>query len=217
VIAENLYMYGDTNGQPLTEGLPYWAQTRKGKVRAAMAEAALAAHRAGTVPVALGRASDFFGPWALGSSHGERVFSPALAGKAASFFGKLDLPHTATYIVDFGRALVILGDRDEALGQAWHVPNDQPRITQREFGELVFQAMGAPSKVTAMGRWMLRLGGLFVPAAREMVEMAYEFEKPFVVDSSKFERAFGLKATPLGEAIGETVAWYGDHAHLDGN
>lgn len=55
---------------------------------------------------------------------------------------------------------------------------------------------------------MMSLGGLFIPAARETAEMMYEFEKPFVVDSSKFERTFGLKATPLPEAIAQTVAWY---------
>jgi nucleoside-diphosphate-sugar epimerase len=217
VIAENLYMYGDTDGRPLTEELPYRAHTRKGKVRAAMAEAALAAHRAGKVKVAIGRASDFFGPWALGSSHGERVFYPALAGKAASFLGKLDIPHSATYISDFGRALVLLGERDEALGQAWHVPNDRPQITQRQFAELIFEGVGLPPKARGMGKLMLRLGGLFVPAAREMVEMAYEFEKPFVVDSSKFEKAFGMKGTPLPEAIRETVAWYRQHSELAGS
>lgn len=212
VIGENTYMYGDTNGKPLTEDLPYAATTRKGKVRAAMSEAALAAHKAGKVQVALGRGSDFFGPWALGSSHGERVFYPALAGKSASFGGKLDLPHTVTYIGDFGRALVLLGERDEALGQAWHVPNDRPRITtQHQFAELVYRETGHPVKVSGMGKLMMALGGLFIPEARESVEMMYEFEKPFVVDSSKFEQAFGVKAMPIEEAIKVTVAWYRAH------
>ena len=211
VIAENTYMVGDTDGRPLTEDLPYAAATRKGKVRAAMSDAALAAHRAGKVRVALGRGSDFFGPWALGSGFGDRVFYPALAGKAASFGGKLDIPHTVTYIEDFGKALVILGERDEALGQAWHVPNDRPGITQRQFAELVFAETGHPVKASGMGRLMLALGGLFIPAARESVEMLYEFEKPYVVDSSKFERAFGVKATPIEGAIKTTVAWYRAH------
>ena len=213
VIAENLYMYGDTNGKPLTEDLPYAATTRKGKVRATMAEAALATHRAGKVPVAIGRASDFFGPWALGSSHGERVFYPALAGKAASFGGKLDLPHTATYIGDFGRALVILGERDEALGQAWHVPSDRPQITQRQFAELLYRETGHPVKASGVGKTMLALVGLFVPGARETVEMLYEFEKPFVVDSSKLTTTFGMQGTPLREAIKATVAWYQQNNH----
>lgn len=211
VIGENTYMYGDTNGQPLTENLPYAATTRKGQVRAAMSEAALAAHKAGKIPVAMGRGSDFFGPWVLDSGFGDRVFYPALAGKGASFGGKLDLPHTATYIEDFGRALVILGEREEALGRAWHVPSDRPQITQRQFAELVFAETGHPVKASGMGKTMMRIGGLFIPGARETVEMMYEFEKPFVVDSSQFERTFSVKATPIAQAVKATVAWYRAH------
>jgi nucleoside-diphosphate-sugar epimerase len=211
VIGENTYMYGDTGGRPLTEDLPYAATTRKGKVRAAMSEAALAAHQAGKVQVTMGRGSDFFGPWVLDSGFGDRVFYPALAGKGASFGGKLDLPHTATTIEDFGRALVILGEREEALGRAWHVPNDRPQITQRQFAELVFAETGHPVKASGMGKTMMRIGGLFIPGARETVEMMYEFEKPFVVDSSQFERTFGVKATPIADAIKATVAWYRAH------
>ncbi len=211
VIAENCYLYGDTDGKPLTEDLPAAASTRKGQVRAMMSEAALDAHRAGKVRVTIGRGSDFFGPWALGSAVGERVFYPALAGKAASFSGKLDLPHTVTYISDFGRALVLLGERDEALGQAWHVPSDRPRITQRQFAELIYREIAHPLKVSSLSKEMMMLVGLFIPIAREAVEMMYEFEKPFVVDSSRFERTFGVKATPIEEAIKAAVGWYKAH------
>ena len=36
--------------------------------------------------------------------------------------------------------------------------------------------------------------------------MMYEFEQPFIVDSSKFEKTFDMQATPMKEAINETVA-----------
>ena len=211
VIAENLYMYGDTSGRPLTEDLPYAARTRKGRVRAAMSESAIAAHQAGKVRVAIGRGSDFFGPWAISSSLGDRVFYSAIAGKTASFTGRLDQPHTATYIADFGKGLVVLGEREVALGQAWHIPNDRPSITQGEFAKLVFEKLGLPPKCSGMGKGMLRLGGIFVPAAREVIEMLYEFEKPFIVDSSRFEQTFEVKPTPLPEAIEATLAWYRSH------
>ena len=200
-------MYGEVDG-PIHEDLPYKATTRKGKVRAQMAQDALDAHRAGVVRVAIGRGSDFFGPYGQGSAMGDRVFPPALTGKKASLIGNLDMPHTYTYLPDFGAALAVLGERDEALGQAWHVPNDRPEITQRDFMTLVFKEIGLPPQMSGMGRAMMRLGGLFIPEAREGVEMMYEFEKPFVVDSGKFERAFGVKATPLAESIRATVAWY---------
>jgi nucleoside-diphosphate-sugar epimerase len=212
VIAENLYMYGDTDGRPLTEDLPYAAHTRKGRVRAAMSESAIAAHQAGKVRVAIGRGSDFYGPWVHDSSYGDRVFYSALSGKTASFAGRLDQPHTVTYIADFGKGLVILGEREDALGQAWHISNDRPSITQGEFARLVFEQLGLPLKASGMGKGMLRLGGIFVPAAREVIEMMYEFEKPFIVDSSRFELTFEVKPTPLPEAIQATLAWYRGHS-----
>jgi nucleoside-diphosphate-sugar epimerase len=144
---------------------------------------------------------------------GERAIVPALQGKKASLIGNLDMPHSYTYLPDFGRALVVLGERDEALGQAWHVPNDRPDITQREFMNRVFKEIGLPPQMSGMGGTMMRLGGLFIPEAREGVEMMYEFEKPFVVDSSRFERAFGVKATPLEESIRATVAWHRNHSN----
>jgi nucleoside-diphosphate-sugar epimerase len=142
---------------------------------------------------------------------GERVFYPALAGKAAQFGGSLDQPHSFTYIGDFGRTLAALGANESALGGIWHVPNDRPRITQREFATLLFAEIGKPVKVSTMGRTMLRLAGFFVPEAYEMVEMMYEFERPFVVESSKTERSLGLAPTPMEEALRETVAWYRTH------
>jgi hypothetical protein len=45
--------------------------------------------------------------------------------------------------------------------------------------------------------------------------MMYEFEKPFIIDSGKFEKAFGMKMTPLREAIREIVNWYKYHLELD--
>ena len=58
---------------------------------------------------------------------------------------------------------------------------------------------------------VMSIGGLFIPEAKESVEMMYEFEKPFVIDSNKFEQTFGMQATPIREAIQETVAWYRSH------
>lgn len=212
VLVENLYMYGDVNGTPMTEDMPHNARTRKGKVRGEISEAAFEAHRAGKVRVTSARGSDFFGPWGLPTAAmGERTFYPLLNGKPASLLGDVDVPHTHTYIPDFGKALVILGERDEADGRPWHVPNDSPCISQREMLTMIAQEMGIEPKFSAMGRTMMWIGGLFIPVAKETVEMMYEFEKPFIVDSSRFETTFGMKATPMKLAIRETVDWYKGH------
>ncbi len=212
VLVENLYMYGESNGKPMKEDFPHNTHTRKGKTRSEMSNAAFEAHKAGKLKVTAGRGSDFFGAWGLPTAvMGERTFYPMLHGKAAQLIGNIDVPHTHTYIADFGKALVILGERAEADGQAWHVPNDNPRVTQREMVKMIAAEMGIEPKMSAMGKLMMQIGGLFIPEAKEQVEMMYEFEQPFIVDSSKFEKTFGIKATPMKEAIKETVAWYKSH------
>jgi nucleoside-diphosphate-sugar epimerase len=181
VAMENLYMYGPTDGHPLTENLPYASNTRKGAVRAKMSEKLMEAHTSGRVRV--------------------------VRGKSAQVAGDPDQPHTYTYAPDVGRGLVILGEREEALGQAWHLPSPETLKT-REFVEIIFEEVGKHARIQAAPKIVLRAMGLFNPGMREMIEMLYEFEEPFVVDHSKFEEAFGEHATPLGEAIGHTVRWY---------
>lgn len=66
-------------------------------------------------------------------------------------------------------------------------------------------------RLSATGRFMMWMAGFFIPAAKEVVEMMYEFEQPFIVDSSRFENTFGMKATPMREAIRETAAWFKSH------
>ncbi|HEY9647748.1 MAG TPA: SDR family oxidoreductase [Chroococcidiopsis sp.] len=212
IVGDNLYMYGAVNG-PMREDLPNAATTRKGRTRAQMAEALLAAHQQGVVQVAIARGSDFYGPGVLDSVMGDRVFPAVLTGKTASAVGNLDLPHTYTFIDDFGQALVVLGERPEALGQIWHVPNAET-VTTRQFLTLAFEQAGHAAKMDGMGKWMMWLGGLFIPEARETVEMMYEFERPFVVDHSKYVQAFGNHATPLATAIQQTLAWYREHLQL---
>jgi nucleoside-diphosphate-sugar epimerase len=207
IAMENLYMYGSTGGRPLTEDLPYAPNTRKGTVRARMSEELMEAHQSGKVRVAIGRASDFFGPRVIASAAGEQVFGRAVEGKSAQVAGDPDQPHTYTYAPDIGRGLVALGEHVEALGQVWHLPSPET-LTTRQFVETIFEEVGKPARIQAAPKIVLRVMGLFNPGLREMIEMLYEFEEPFVVDDSKFEQAFGEQATPLKEAIGETVRWY---------
>ncbi len=207
VSMENLYMYGATGGKPLIETLPYAAHTRKGKVRAAMAEALLSAHQQGKVRVVIGRAADFYGPRVRASAMGERVFPTVLAGKPVQLLGNPDLPHTYTYMPDIGKALVILGEQERALGQVWHIPS-ATTVTSRQFLQMVGEAIGKPVKIQTVPKFLLQLLGLFDADVREVAEMVYQFEEPFVVDGGKFTQAFGHQATALPTAIQTTVAWW---------
>jgi nucleoside-diphosphate-sugar epimerase len=202
IAAENLYAYGDTHGTPFREDTPYNAHTKKGRIRQEMTETLFAAHKAGKVRVASVRGSDFFGP--LDRLYAENVFIPAMTGKPINAVGSLDQRHSFTYSVDFGKALATVGTNDEALGQTWHVPSNEA-ITQRELIKMITKEVGRPTKINLGTPLMMRLLGLFNPGAREMVEMMYEFTQPFLLDSSKFSNAFGMKPTPLQQQIRDTI------------
>ena len=207
VYADNLYMYGKVNG-PMTEETPCEPVSRKGILRAQLADELMAAHRAGKVRAAIGRAADVYGPGPLNAVAGERLFGAVIAGKKAMWVGDLDAPHTLTYIDDFAKALVTLGKRGEATGEVWHAPSPEP-ITGRQFIELVFDEARRPPKFGTYTRTMMLLGGLFSSQVREVREMLYQFEAPFVLDSSKYARVFGdVEPTPYREGISRTVRWH---------
>ena len=138
---------------------------------------------------------------------GSRVFGRALAGKSAQAIGDPDRLHTYTFIDDFGRALVTLGQRDEALGKAWHVPS-APATTTRSFVEKIYGELGQRTKLRTAPRFAIALLGRFDENVKELQEMLYQFERNFVMESSRFESAFGMQPTPLDESIRQTLDWY---------
>jgi nucleoside-diphosphate-sugar epimerase len=205
IVAENLYGYGPVSS-PMTEDMPMNPNSRKGRVRAQMHEALMEAHRSGRVQVAVARGSDFFGPFVEGSAAGSRAFKAIVANKAVEYTGNIEALHSYTFVKDFGKALAILGTDPRALGQVWHVPNALT-VSSREFFSLASRLASGQVKFRKVSVIEMKLLGLFIPPLREMVEMIYEFEEPFVVDHSKFASVFGDISTPSAVAIDETIAW----------
>ena len=207
VYADNLYAYGPVDG-PLTEDLPSRATGPNGRVRAALADELMAADAAGTVRATIGRASDYYGPWGRQSTVGERLFEPALAGKRVQLLGDPDLPHTRHLP---RRLRARTGDPRHArcrarpgVAPAQRRDPDVPRVRParvRGDREPVARSGVMPSP-------LLSVAALFSPTLRAVKEQQYQRERPWVVDHSKFARAFGADVTPHREAIDHTLAWY---------
>ena len=196
VTLENLYAYGATGGRPMTEELPLAATTVKGRTRARMSEELLAAADAGRVRIAIGRASDFFGAGVTETTLGERVFGNAVAGKRADFLGNPDLLHTYSYVPDIAAALATLGTDERAAGGVWHLPGPET-VTTRQLLDLVAGELGHPVGVRSVPKLALRALGLVNPLMRGLVEMSYEFEADFVLDTTKYQSTFGTAGTPI--------------------
>ncbi|MEG3628359.1 NAD-dependent epimerase/dehydratase family protein [Streptomyces poriticola] len=208
VLLGNLYGYGPVDG-PLTEDLPLAATGTKGRVRAAVWERAHTLHRQGRIKAVEVRASDFFGPGVTDGGHlAGRVMPRLLRGAPVSVLGDPDAPHSWTYLPDVARALVEVAGAEQAWGRPWHVPT-QPPLSAREMVErLASRAGTGPVAVRRLPPAALALASLFSPLLRELKEIRYQFERPFVLDSQAYETALSVRATPLDEQIAATVDWW---------
>lgn len=207
VFSGNVYGYGYFDKLPVTENHPRAALTRKGSLRNELEDKLLEAHQAGDIQVVIPRMPDFYGPNVTNRLYGG-LFEAALAGKRAMWLGNAELPHDLVFIDDAAAACVLLAATGSAYGQAWHITSPET-LTGREFLRLIYRTAGASLRVFVVDRFLLRLGGLFDPVARELIEILYLFEQPQVLDGTKFQQAFPeFRYTPHAEAVQRTLEWF---------
>ncbi|MBF8188440.1 NAD-dependent epimerase/dehydratase family protein [Nonomuraea sp. K274] len=205
VMLGNLYPYGPVTG-PMTEDLPLASADPKFRVRAKMWQDALAAHEAGRIRATEVRGSDYFGPGSTDQSYlGDRFTVPLRAGKTVSVPWPVDVTHSWTYLPDVADALIVAGADERAWGRPWHVPTGAP-LTFRQMGERMAAVLGRPAPRMRQLPWSLvRAAGLFSPMLNELGHVRYQFTAPFVLDSSAFERTFGVAPTPIEAALKVTL------------
>lgn len=203
VVAANLYPYGPVDG-PMVEGMPDAATTVKARIRAQMWADALAAHQAGRIRAVEVRGSDYMGPWVT-QAHIARVIPAALAGKTVRVVGRPDQPHSFTDVRDMGRALATVAQRPETWGRVWHAPTNPPRTQAEAVADVCRAAGREPVRVKGFPRAVLGLGGRVVPLLRELRETEYQFQRPYVLDSTAITSELGLEPTPWEEVCRATA------------
>jgi len=72
----------------------------------------------------------------------------------------------------------------------------------------VVEVAGTPARLSVPPSWLLALLATVNPTIRAVREQRFRVEQPWVVDHSKFARAFGLHVTPHPEAIRATLDWF---------
>ncbi|MGW2561537.1 NAD-dependent epimerase/dehydratase family protein [Streptomyces sp. NPDC001514] len=208
VMLGNLYGYGPVDG-PMTEELPLAATGPKGRVRAAVWEQAQKLHEQGRIKAVEVRASDFFGPGVTDGGHlAARVVPRLLRGKPVSTLGDPDAPHSWSYLPDVARALVEVAGEERAWGRAWHVPTEPALSTREMVDRLAAQCEMGPVAVRRLSPAVLGVVSVVSPLIRELKEIRYQFDHPFVVDSSAYEAEFAVRATPIAEQVKVTVDWW---------
>jgi len=203
VFPESLYSYSEPD-RVITEAGPRRATGGKRGVRTDL----LQARNASATPTVSVVAGDFFGPRVRMAHAGERMVAPVLAGKNVSVMGSARQPHSFTYVPDLAGAMIAAADQPSAWNAVWHAPTG-PARTQKELAAAFAAAAGRPTpKVRVLPGWTIRTAALVSAGARELAEMLYQFERPFVMDSAASEAALGVSHTPLETAAAATVEWW---------
>ena len=207
VFFDNIYMYDPNFLNGMTEETPVNPVSKKGKVRAEIAQMILDKVATGKLTALIARAADFYGPGIKENSMlTQTVFNRLSKGKGAQWLMSANYKHSFTYTPDAGKATAILGNTPEAYNQVWHLPTAKNPLTGKEWVEAVSKEFDTKAKTQVMGLFMLKLAGIFVPIMKEFPEMMYQYDRDYVFNSNKFEQAFDFKPTPYLKGIKEIIA-----------
>jgi hypothetical protein len=68
-------------------------------------------------------------------------------------------------------------------------------------------SLGRNVELIVMPRWAMRALGLVVPMIREINEMMYQWDEPFVIDDQRFRASFNTGPAEPQRALADTVTW----------
>ncbi len=201
----NIYNYGASMPEVLTEDTPHVATTRKGQVRIDMEDAFEAATHDGIQTVIL-RSGDFFegvdtGTWL------ETYIAGEVHKGAITYPGPMDVVHAWAYLPDMARALVELAEIRNDLSPFEEFGFDGYALTGHQLKSLIEQAVGRSLKVKSMPWGIMRLLSPFKALIREVLEMRYLWTTPHRIDGRKLSAALpNFQPTQVEDAIAKAVA-----------
>jgi nucleoside-diphosphate-sugar epimerase len=207
IFFDNVYPYGLVKG-PMTEATPYNPNSKKGEVRAKIATQLMDEVKRGNLHASIARAADFYGPKNKTSVLGFLVFDKFAKGKKAQWFLNVDTVHSFTFTPDAGKAVYMLSKNESSFDQVWHIPTAANPLTGKQYIERIAKAFGVEPRYMVLGKFMIRLVGLFDRNVKELYEMLYQNEYDYVFDSFKFEKAFSFHPTSYDEGIEITAKSY---------
>ncbi len=203
---DNIYMYDRDRLCPMDENTPVRPTSKKGEVRAKIAQLLMDAVQKGDVEALIARCADFYGPGRQKNSVlTQTVFERLTAGNAAQWLLSAEHRHSFTYTPDASRGTALLGNTPDAYGGIWHLPTAANPPTGREWVEMIARELGVEPRIQVASDLLMRLMGVFVPALREIREMAYQYDRDYDFVSDKFNRRFNFEPTPYGVGIRSIV------------
>ncbi len=205
-VISSVYSYGRPQTARVNESHPRQPESRKGRFRREQEDAAIEAHRPGAFETLVLHLPDLYGPYAS-NSLAHMMMESLMAGKPVRWLGDPDAPHEFVYSPDAARVIAELLNRDPCFGRRRNLAG-AGEISGRRWVELAARGFGAQPRVIATGKMVLRLGGLFNPLLRELVELQYLGETPVLLDDSGLSAVLGgIAKTPYEEGIRRMAEW----------
>lgn len=209
VFFDNAYMYDENHLDGMTEDTPINPPSKKGRIRAEIAQMIMHEVGAGNLTALIARSADFYGPGVKnGSLINETIIKPLSKGREANLIGWENYKHTFTYTPDAGKATALLGNVNDAYNQVWHLPTDHNPYTGREWVEWIAGELRVAPLYRNVPKTFLKMMGWFSPTMREIVEMSYQYDRHYVFKCKKFINNFGSPATPYMKGILEMMKHY---------
>ncbi len=206
IFFDNVYMYGKVEGW-MDEETAINPCSKKGEVRAEIAQTLLDASSSQKVQALIARSADFYGPGADKTFAQPMIFDKVYKGASPMWLMNSNFKHSLTFTPDAAKGLLALAQaKDDVWNQVWHLPTDSKVVTGKEFMNKVSQSFEVEEKFTTLKPWMITMAAWFDPMVKETKEMLYQFDSPYLFDSRKFEKRFFM-ATAYEDGIKKTVEY----------
>ncbi|MGM0852859.1 MAG: SDR family NAD(P)-dependent oxidoreductase [Bacillota bacterium] len=202
-VVDNIYAYGRSGGEKLTEDQEKHPHTRKGKLRLEMIQMI----KQSSVPALICHFPDFYGPNAT-NTYIHFTLEQLLKKKKAGFVGPRNVAREFIYTKDGAKALVELAYHEEAFGHKWNIPGVAP-ITGNEVEQILKSQLGEEKELYYISKSMFAVYALFAgKGMREALEMQYINSEPTILSGEKIDGFMGKRQhTSYEQGIAETIAF----------
>jgi nucleoside-diphosphate-sugar epimerase len=207
VYADNMYSYGNLNGNEFIETLENKALTKKGIIRSRVVHTLLHDDPAVNKKVAIVKAADFIGNGIHKGIFSSDFIDRLYNNKTISLYGNLHLPHSFTNINDFAKAMINISQSDDAFGQVWHAPNSTT-LSISEWITLFELETGRKANIISVPKVIIFLLGIVNKNIKELYELGYQFEYPYLVNNKKYTDKFGMHFTANTQSVKQAVDHY---------
>ncbi|MDN3688647.1 NAD-dependent epimerase/dehydratase family protein [Cyclobacterium jeungdonense] len=201
VFFDNMYAYDPKAVGFLQEDSPIRPESRKGKVRAEIAQMIMKEIEQGQLTAMIVRAADFYGPGARLSMVHETIINRMIGGKSPQWMYNKNKKHSFTYIPDATKATAFLAQQEDSWNQVWHLPTSKSYPSAQEIATILASKLDRKDNVQVLPGWVVSFLAIFMPLMKEIKELRYQLDEDYCFDSSKIETAYGLKPTSIDEGL----------------